>query len=280
MEPKSIKNHSKNTCEKRDVAWIHDNSPESVAGVDEVICLVHELMAAHSDGRPSKVRRGTAPDGLRQLYHRIANTSDHATKTHLHKQALKLKHQWYYSHRAAEFDDNIKLGKSTARHSKLHTIQAIGTPAGAGIHYTYNRANWRDMLCEEFTRRWLCGHLHRMSRISDLRDRYSTLSPTFDAAQVMGALDQLKPSKRIDSMDICTLACRVCGAARPDLIATAVTSLLASTSALREVTVIGNVKGKKSPKTLPKDIRAILPLPTLLELGDYLVAKHLNGFID
>ena len=136
------------------------------------------------------------------------------------------------------------------------------------------------MLCEEFTRRWLCWHPHRMSLIADLRDRYSTLSPSFNGAQVMRALDQVKPSKRIDSMDICALACWVCGIARPDLVATTVTNLLASSSALREVMVIGNVKGKKSPRTLPKDIRAILPLPTLLELGDYLVAKHLNGFID
>jgi hypothetical protein len=119
-----------------------------------------------------------------------------------------------------------------------------------------------------------------MSLIADLRDRYSTISPSFNGAQVMRALDQAKPSKRIDSMDICALACRVCGIAQPDLIATAVTNLLASSSALREVMVIGNVKGKKSPRTLPKDFRAIVPLPTLLELGDYLVAKHLNGFID
>ena len=262
------------------VAWVHANSPESAIGVDAVILLVEELMEVHSDVRPSKQRRVPKPDGLQQLYHRIANTSDHSTKLHLHREACKLKHQWYRSLRGSQFNDNFKLGKAASRHSKLHTIQAIGTSAADGNHFTYNRANWQDILGNEFSRRWLAGHFHRLSVISDLRNKYAAISPTFDGAQIMAVLDQLKPSKRIDSMGLCTLACRVFGVARPDLLAAAVTYLVASADALRDINVVGNVKGKKSAKTLAKDVRAILPFPTLLEIADCLIAKHLNNFID
>ena len=278
--------HCRNFLEA--VAWVTGNASASFLTADIFLSFVQTMMCANADERNRRHRResGTHPD-LKALYYRLANTSDVSTRRHLHKQAVLLKHHWYYQQRQEAFSGDVRAGKATHSCPKLFPIRAIyQTPVtfGSGNCHqrvpSYNKTVWEQEVRHEFETRWRCGDLNRLSLLLDIRARYARDAFKVDAFAVLRALDKMKPSKRVDSSGVCTVALRVAAISRPDLVADAVNEVLASDTDLSSFEVRGSLKGKKSPTTWPADIRAILPLPALLEVADYVVAEALNGFLN
>ena len=79
---------------------------------------------------------------------------------------------------------------------------------------------------------------------------------------------------------ICLLAARIVSIADPRVLPDVLNSLLADDEAMAAQTVSGVVKGKCSGDCRPKNCRAILPMPTLLGISDFILAREVIKFIE
>jgi hypothetical protein len=68
--------------------------------------------------------------------------------------------------------------------------------------------------------------------------------------------------------------------AAPEVAVAFVQHLLDSTSAMTDVELHGHCYGKNSSLAEASEIRAIIPLPCVLQIADALFAKRLHDFID
>ena len=66
----------------------------------------------------------------------------------------------------------------------------------------------------------------------------------------------------------------------PQLVLDAINEMRRSECIMGEAVIDGAVKGKKSSTTSSKDTRAVLPMPSMLEIVDFILADRLNGFVD
>jgi hypothetical protein len=202
----------------------------------------------------------------------------------LFDQAVLLRNHWYYQQRNVEFTERLQRSKPHVKVEKLHAIRSVIVTRSSDGASTdtkcYDREVWKETIKTEFCKRWACKDLHRRSLILDLLASFTSVAVTCDFCDVQRALDNLKPSKRIDSDGVCVLAARIIAISDPTALPDVLNTILADDKTMTAQTVNGIVKGKRSRDSRPEDCRAILPMPTLLGIADYILARRLVAFID
>ena len=97
--------------------------------------------------------------------------------------------------------------------------------------------------------------------------------------ELWNALDAIKSSDRLDTDGLTPNSLRIMGFACAENVLQIVRLILASRELVRGFTINGQMKGKTSSRTSKRDIRAILPLPSILCLCDCILAMKIEVYI-
>lgn len=220
---------------------------------------------------------------LQELYERIAFTSEHHERKHLLHQAKLLRHQWIDRHLQAEFNERIGRGVAPNQTTKLKQICSVILTYASGSRkgvVSYNREDWLLELREEYDKRWKTRDLQRQAFVRDMLASIEGASCSVDYNDVARAVNNIKLSKRPDSDGLCIKALYLVFLRAPYTLIDALNMLLASSEEMRNQTIVGAVKGKVSSSTTPGDTRSILPMPALLEILDFILARRVISIVE
>jgi hypothetical protein len=270
--------------EERAAQWLLANPVESLATVSTFICYVTEFMAANRDATSRSTRRARplSPE-LHTLYQRIAFTSGFAERGHLVSQARLLRNRWVDCNLQAQFDERIAKGAAINRVTKLKTINALVLTAASGSEQgstSRNRADWSQEIATEYNRRWKSTDMQRRSLLKDVVASFGREHCRVTRDDVARAISNVKPSKRLDQDGLCMKALYLVFLRAPAAIVDVLNQLLESPDELKERTISGTIKGKISSITSVCDTRSLLPLPSLLVLIDYILARRVTMIVE
>ena len=267
------------------VRSIINNAPDTFNTLESFISFVNCFMDDFVDKRSRQQRRHQRePSQIGLLFKRAAQAKSDHERVHLLAQArgfLKLHRQRALRNPVREAHPR---GNALPKRSALKSVKAVILTEASGTAVagtrTFDRALWKVEVCSCFGAKWGCNNLHKRDILLQRLLLFSHVQTSFCAVDVLSAFDCIKDSNKLDSNGLTMCALRLVSHARPDLLADAVNSLLSDRSLLEQQFVDGVLKGKYSATTKASDMRAILPFPCLLQLGDVLVASRLRKLID
>ena len=223
------------------------------------------------------------PQALRALFDRIRCTSDPFTRAHLCTQAALLRNAWIEGAQVDDFQHRLARGTAIKKIAKIFPIKRLILSVSSGPREgvkSLDRREWISELTLEYNRRWGADSMHRQTLVSDLIGSIKGTHEDFTFTQVSKAMSNVKLKNKLDNDGLCIRALRLIFLRQPHLVIDALNQLTSSDDLLRDQLIIGQIKGKGSHTVTAKSTRAILPLPCMLELADYIVASKINDILD
>ena len=268
------------------VSWIQKAEPPDDHGVDSFVQYALGFMEANRDTRSRAQRRRDAPSlQLRDLYARASRAETSQERAHLLLQASKLRRMRAEGLAQRSFNNNVRHRVGVQKNTQLHNIRgmilsdAVHGPALAGA-VSFDRRQWEAEIKHHFEDKWVCDDLD--TRRSLMRELCENENVAFKATDVniVDALDRIRLTNRVDGTGLTTSALYIIGQIAPWFITAAINALISSTTWLQNETIPGTVKGKKAHTVPMSKVRAILPMSSLVQIADAVVAERLNAMID
>ena len=98
--------------------------------------------------------------------------------------------------------------------------------------------------------------------------------------QVNNAFASLRHQRRLDCSGISVLALRFLCEADPEPFARLLDNLLCSSASLQSLEIVAYAKGKGTNRPTVEELRCIVPLPSILQVADVLLAAEINDFVN
>ena len=262
------------------VEWIKTHCPASFDDLEMFHSFLLEVQRMWGDRRSCKARRvARVPDCLRDLYARIAGSTTEPERRALQQTAWNTLKKWKEECNASRVAENVRKGRVLSKAKKLHTIDALVLPGDLENHSVTDNL-WQDPIHKQFADKW--GASRHQLRLHVLDFIFQAEAHPIRITWDMLFTACTKPAKRskLDhygvSVEVIRLLCTAC----PDTAAHFFESLLGSTPLMASISIQGRLYGKESCTTPPSQIRAILPLPAVLQVCDCILSSLLDPIID
>ena len=167
----------------------------------------------------------------------------------------------------------VKKGGVIEKRTKLHRITAIQS----GDQLFSDEPSIQAKLLDEFTRRWGSADEHTRMRLHDYALYNDGEEIEITGRQLSGACQAVRQRYKLDMDGLCVQIIDATAKARPAAMARVFARLLSDTATMSTLQVRACVFGKRNAITEAKDVRAIIPLSSILQVCDALIADRFHS---
>jgi hypothetical protein len=279
-EPSTWRVHDEGTA----IDWIYNNDMRNISA-ETFVNWAHIFMDETRDQRSRGERRKNhEPFQLSDLYSRASRAKDAVARRVLLRRASAVRLDIYRRSALTALRANLRDNKAVKPVTKLHTIRQMVMSercmgqARAG-KLTRDRNDWVEEVTCKFNDKWGGDAAHIRTDLVEKVRSLSDANLDISVADINHAFDKLKCTRKLDSMGLTTSALRLIARASPELVASTVQEILGSEELLKQLWINGRVQGKESSSPSADEVRAILPLPALLQIGDLIISEKLEKAI-
>ena len=136
---------------------------------------------------------------------------------------------------------------------------------------------WEDHLVgHHFDCKFGKSEFQLLENIDVWLSQYESHKPPWAPPDIKSALAKIKNKWRFDSEGLCVASWEFLFIAQPQQFCNFINSIAGSTAQVSQMCIHGRAYGKISSRTALHDVRAILPLPSLLQVLDCVLADALT----
>ena len=156
------------------------------------------------------------------------------------------------------------------RAKKLHTIEGVYLADGSVCR---DELAYGNVIGDHFSTKWGVGRLQDRMNIMDFVIQHDGAGPSFSDSELSNAFTVIWRKPRMDHYSVSVSAIQMLHSAVPNLARRFLEMLAASTPLISTIIIKGRVYGKENCVTQAKDTRAILPLPSIMQILDALLSR-------
>ena len=260
------------------VLWLHQNCPDKFTCVEEVRDFASLAQAQFDDQLTcAQSRRLRLPLKLRELYGRLSATTSEAERRRLQREAWELRKSWVAAFRTRRMRDCIAKGRVLSRSKKLYPLHVLVDDDGSRQE---EGVQWELALHKYFGQKW--GAKNESARAQLMSRILHTDGGAVEVPceSLDAAFQRIRQKRRLDIYGTSVGALLLLWRACPLIFRCFIASFIASASMVSSLEVHGRVLGKESSVSPVSKLRAILPLPALLQVADallpILLERHLT----
>ena len=289
VDPSSILRKGIKTCwkckdENQCLEWISRSAPDIFDDIHGFHSFIREMQSIWGDTQTCRERREQRlPDHLRNLYNLVANASTEHDRQRLRKEAWEIRREWCLQQKRLRLTEVVQKGRVFQKSKKLHRIEAFVLSSAAHPnkveHVSYEEDEWRLEVADHFSRKWGVQRLQERMNILDAMRENDGNRIHIDPSELHAAFTNIKRMGKLDHYGTSVAAIKILAHARPELVCVFLETLISSTALMSEIVVKGSVFGKESSVTPSSAIRAILPLPSIMQILDVLLPSYIEDFV-
>jgi hypothetical protein len=180
-----------------------------------------------------------------------------------------------------QIDNNAaKRGRGINKKRHLHTVETVyltnEANRGKGGQLSFDETEIINEIRHTFSQKWRTTRHEDWVRICDSVFAAEGSQLNFTSADVGQAIDRIGDHQKFDAHGVCIQAIKMIHIAHPDKLMSLLRRCAADTAQINALKVSGKAFGKQTKRTSAKNMRAILPLPSVLQVLDGLVARQLD----
>ena len=272
------------TDEDACLQWVRQNAPVEFVDLASLHDFVFRLQRVWGDDRTCKQKRADRlPQEIRDLYRQLASVASEAERSVLQKRAWNLRKQWCDQWKARHLAETLKKGGVIQRSKKLHPLQAVvlsDVHADRSGHVSQDRTEWAAEISHQFSKKWGSRHLQRRVNILDATLPFEAVECDITGVELTNAFARIKHKARLDHYGVSVAAIQMLLLALPRVTTTFFNLAAASTPIMSSIVVKGHAYGKESATSLATNIRAILPLPSVMQILDVVLPSSLEPYVN
>ena len=227
---------------------------------------------------PCKNRRSLRmPLALRDLYHRSSVCSDPIVAASLRSQAFRMHRTWVHDMRIEQCKRKVDRGHILFKPSKLKFIKSLKNDECSSVHSQQEIAN---LAAKTFSGKWGCSNLQSRMNALDFLQTSELSLPRFQETNVEVALLQLKRKSVLDIDMFCVSIFQLMFEGNPTEFTNWLRFILSSSTIMRSLRAKCSVFGKTSSSLFVDELRAIVPMSSLLRLLDRILGNILKGALE
>ena len=256
-------------------SWLRTVMTESLSsdGVSDVFDICHSLKTAWADKTSCAQRRAERmPFQLRSIYAELRVCTSSAQCSSLRKQAFLLRHERISDQRSAVSVAHVVKGGVLSKTRKLHKLRAVDS--------FQDDDNMCSLACRTFAEKWGCRNLALIERLRDFVHSSEGMTCQIDILTVSNAFFRLRKHSVLDKQSVCVSMLKLLFDTDPVLFTAWVSKCLASTPTMCRLQAFCNVYGKKTSHSASTDLRAIIPMSSVLRLFDRILALITEPTLD
>ena len=252
--------------------WISNNAPDQFDDVGCFHAFLIQLQNMWADNQTCKERRQQRmPANLRDLYSQMASTTcEHARKM-LQDEAWTIRKNWCLDRKAMMLSESVRKGKVFGKSKKLHQIEALVIPSadpGVAGRVSRNAEEWKPELDRNFSNKWGTRRFQDRETLTEFLQQNDGRGIKIEFAQLCAAFDKIQRWSKTDHYGVSVAAIKLIAYAKPALACSFLGNLIASSCLMSQIVVKGHLFGKESSVTSAASTRAILPLPSVMQVLD------------
>ena len=215
------------------------------------------------------------PFRLRCLYSELRRCLPDVRST-LQKQIWTLRKSWVHARRSADARRQTAAGKTLRKSKKLARLTSIVCADGSRV---IAPATMVETAADRFTSAWGGGDFHRREVLADWLIARNGQLPDIPIDIFEAAFARMRRWTRLDPDGLCPHLLYLAFIAHPDRFALWIRRCLADHETMKGLTAHAHVYGKKCADSACKDLRAIVPMSSLLVLMDRVLTLCLQPAI-
>ena len=160
---------------------------------------------------------------------------------------------------------------------KLHKIPKMTLTAATGnlVGVTSDdTAKQEREVLHEYSSKWGARDFNRRQEISGVLSRHEGDIFDIKPDAVHSAARRIKRACKIDHYGVCPLGISIFASAKPDVVCSFMSRLLASRSSMSSFSIQGRLYAKSRGAVAASKTRAILPLPSILSIFDCILCSY------
>jgi hypothetical protein len=241
---------------------------------------VLELQATWADRTTcAQRRRDRIPIHIRSLYARIADTREEHDRKFLQRQAHLMLKSWIKRRIDERAVATIAGGHLFSKAKRLYPLQTLLVEQGDGVVELADQALWAPHIGRQFESKWGVGLLQARANIMDYLRRSEGRCIQLQSGEVADACSKIRNRGKTDHYGVTVEAVRIMARTFPSCVTRFFETFLSSSTAMAEMRLRGRVEGKEASVSPPAKLRAITPLPAILQVADVIVADRIHSFI-
>jgi len=214
------------------------------------------------------------PLELRDLYHRLSVCSDPSVAANLKSLASRLHRKWIHDMHIQQCKRKVDRGHILAKSSKLKFIKSLRKDEFSSVH---NQQEIADLAANTFNVKWGCANLQSRMNAFDFLQTSEYSLPCFQEKDVEAALHQFKRKSVLDIDMFCLFIFQLMFEGNPTEFTQWLRCIVSSSAIMRRLHAKCSVFGKTSSSPFVDDLRAIVPMSSLLRLADRVLGNKMNG---
>ncbi|CAK0843347.1 unnamed protein product, partial [Prorocentrum cordatum] len=227
------------------VARAKTRAPQTFQNTADLMAWVAQIQRESADSRACAARRGAGePPAVKELRRRARAATDRRQQQWLRRELHTARVAWLTALRQIRQAQRRNAGRVNWKSKKFLPLRAMQSPGGGGA---VDHQEWASMIEAEFRALWRCGNPRLLSVQNDFLRSCGNASMTFPKKELADALAGLRHAAIMDNGGIAVAAPQLLYEARPGAV---------------------------------RKVRTILPLPVVLAVFDYLLAKRVHDIVD
>ena len=265
-------------------SWTLKNCPNGFEDVFALMDFARTLQDHNIDDRPRKQRRAQRQNfQQRSLQRRTAECTDDFERRHLIRTAKGIHNIVHATEQRRQDHAAARRGSGINHKKHLHKVEAVllteENHAGKGGQLSFDEHEITKEIEHVFGKKWCTNRPEDWVHICDLVFAAEGLKLNFDSKDVGRAIDRIGDHQKLDAHGICVQALKFIHIVHPDRLLGQLRRCAADTTQINALKITGKAFGKLSSRTSAKNMRAILPLPSVLQVLDAIIARQLDAAI-
>jgi hypothetical protein len=201
------------------------------------------------------------------MYKRIAESSCEVQRRLLQAQAWDLRKRWVDAWKTRSLRDDVAKGRVFSRSKKLHHLESLVEDTGI---CTYDATKLEAALHKHFGGKWGARNAEGRAQLLEHLLESDGTKLNIPCESLHDAFMVVRQKRRLDKYGVSVGALLLILRACPAILIEFLRSFIASASMVSSIEVVGRVLGKESSVSPVNKLRAILPIPALMQLVDAL----------
>lgn len=255
--------------EEKCIRWIQQHAPVKFATASDVHEFVGSAQCEFDENLTCAQRRFLRlPSHLREMYRTLAETEDEDERRRLQRQAWDLRKSWVAAWKTRCIRDTAAKGKVISRSKKLHQLEALTENDGSRMN---DSSRWEEALGRHFGDKWGTSNAAVRTQLMEQVVKTDGAELVVPSEGMLAAFRAIRRKRKLDNYGVSVGVLLLLWLAVPSLFMNFIVALITSVTMMSSIEVKGCVFGKESRIASVNKVRAILPLPALLQVVDALL---------
>ena len=194
----------------------------------------------------------------------------------LRNQLKALRRVWQLDRQRQRDLDQVRRGGVLGKSKKLYGLKVLTVD---GVDHV-DQDVWGPAVCEHFGRKWGIDRVQSCQELLNFITPHEGNPIPLTPCIVTEAFEKLAHRDRIDENGVSVSSLHMVFGARPACVLQMLLDLISSTNSMSQFDIRALVFGKASSKSPLEELRAILPLPALMQALDAVLLVYFSPIVD